>query len=111
MKYSKIISAALAAIVFAGCETEEKLLENHLFIEGSSFKNELRVATDEGVSEMSRNLVLAIASPLSKDVNIEFKVTPELVSTFCEAYYEDAELLPDECYDIDGMGLLCSGNY
>lgn len=103
MKYSKIISAALAAIVFAGCETEEKLLENHLFIEGSSFKNELRVATDEGVSEMSRNLVLAIASPLSKDVNIEFKVTPELVSTFCEAYYEDAELLPDECYDIDGL--------
>lgn len=103
MKYSKIISAALAAIVFAGCETEEKLLENHLFIDASSLKNELRVATDEGVTEMSRNIVLGMASPLSKDVNAGFRVSPELVGTFCQAYYEEAELLPEECYNLDGL--------
>lgn len=103
MKYSKIISAALATVVLAGCETEEKLLENHLFIDASSFKNELRVATDEGVSEMSRNIVLGIASPMTHDINVDFKVSPELVGTYCQAYYEEAELLPENCYDLDGL--------
>lgn len=103
MKYSKIILASLLAMVFAGCETEEKLLENHLFIEASSFKNELRVATDEGVSDMSRNIVLGMAAPMENDVNVDFKVSPELVDTYCLAYYEEAELLPENCYNMDGV--------
>ncbi len=103
MKSNKIILAALATIVFAGCETEEKLLKNHLFIE-ADLKSEVRVATDEGVTEITRELSVGIASPEANDIEAVFAASPEQLDTYRQAYYDpEAVLLPESHYKADGL--------
>ncbi len=81
MKSNRIILAALATVLFAGCETEEKLLKNHLFI-ASDLKSEVRVATDEGITTLVREVSVGIASPVAIDIEAEFTASPELLDTY-----------------------------
>lgn len=103
MKSNRIILAALATVLFAGCETEEKLLKNHLFI-ATDLKNEVRVATDEGITTLVREVSVGIASPAAIDIEAEFTASPELLDTYREAYYDqEALLLPEKHYKMDDM--------
>lgn len=112
MKRNSIIFCALSALLFAGCESESSLLENHLFIDASSFKNEIRLALDEGVTEAEGEINIAMASTVSQDVNINFIAEPSLLETFREAYYSpDALLLPEQYYDLsETKTLIRTGN-
>lgn len=102
MKSTKIILAALATVTFAGCVTEEKLMSNKVFI-NDDLKREIRVATDEGVKSLSREMSVGIATPADYDIEAEFVLAPELLDTYREAYYDaQALLLPEAHYDADG---------
>lgn len=104
MKMNRIIFFSLAAAILAGCETEESLLKNHVFIDAESFNNEVRVALDEGQTEVSRELNVSMASQEDNDVKIVFTKSPELLDTYRKAYYApDVELLPDANCDFTGM--------
>lgn len=78
-------------------------MTNHLFVT-SELKNEVRVATDEGITELSRELSVGIAVPHSTDIEAVFVAAPELLDTYREAYYDpEAILLPEKHYKLDDM--------
>lgn len=104
MKNRTTMLFAAAAIAVCGCETEEKLLTNHLFLSADTYKNEVRVAVDEGITELSKEITVALASPLAENIDVSFVASPELLATYREAYYDpEAELLPAKHYNMDGL--------
>lgn len=116
MKYHRItaICATLAsAIAFAGCQSDDShTFENKVFISASSFSDELKVQTDENVSEMSASLTVGVAEPEDSDIDVVFRAAPELIGTYRLAYYdESAQLLPDENFSPENLtAVIAAGN-
>lgn len=109
MKKIQIISAFATALgLLSACDPsgigKNGEIENKVFIDATTFNNEVRVAVDEGVRELSRSVKISVAQPEDKDIHISFKKAPEMLDTYKEAYYHsDAELLPEECCSLEGI--------
>lgn len=102
------IFAAILALV--GCSKQDGSFENKMFIKADSYRSEVRVATDEGVKTLKRNLSVAIAQPLENDIDVKVVKSPELLETYRKAWYEPtAELLPDENCDLEGLSTVLRG--
>ena len=102
--YNKITFALLSAMAVISCERQNDGFENKLFIDAENFKNEVRVATDEGVAELVKPIKVAMAQPMAQDVNVTLRRADELFDTYRQAYYhEDAELLPAEYCNLDDI--------
>lgn len=103
-KYKAIFSAFVAGIAFSSCQDDGKSFDNKMFIDGDNYKSEVRVATDENMSEMTRTMTVSIARPLDSDLEISVVKSPEMLDTYRQAYYDSsAELLPDEYCDISSV--------
>lgn len=99
--YRKIALAFLSFAAVVSCSEMKDGFENKAFIDAETLKNEVRVATDEGIKEMTRGLAVAVAQPLANDVNVSLVESPELLETYREAWYHaDAELLPEQYYNL-----------
>ena len=87
------------------CQTgEEHTFENKVFISEDSFARQLRVQRDEGVTQMTYDLTVGMASPKSNDVEVRFRTAPELLTAYRNAYYDtEAQLLPEANYDFDAL--------
>lgn len=97
------IAAVFSLVALGACDNGENF-ENKLFFDVSSPKYELRVATDEGVEQMTARFSVGMALPLENDLQIEFVESPELLGTFREAYYlPEAELLPEGHCDVSAL--------
>ena len=105
MKFYNKITIALASLaVLASCTGQDDTFENKLFINAENFRNEVRVATDEGVKELTKSITVAMAQPMAQDVNVTLRRADELFDTYREAYYhEDAVLLPSDYCDLSGL--------
>ena len=102
------IFAAILALV--GCSKQDGSFENKMFIKADSYRSEVRVATDEGVKTLKRNLSVAIAQPLENDIDVKVVKSPELLETYRKAWYEPtAELLPDENCNLEGLSTVLRG--
>ena len=102
--YNKITFALLSAMAVISCERQNDGFENKLFIDAENFKNEVRVATDEGVAELVKPIKVAMAQPMAQDVNVTLRRADELFDTYRQAYYhDDAELLPSEYCNLDDI--------
>lgn len=102
------IFAAILALV--GCSKQDGSFENKMFIKADSYRSEVRVATDEGVKTLKRNLSVAIAQPLENDIDVKVVKSPELLETYRKAWYEPtAELLPDENCNLEGLFTVLRG--
>lgn len=96
-----IVAAVFAVAVLSGCDRDAGRFENKLFFDASDFKNEVRVAVDENVTEMSRLVTVSMARPEDHDIEISFVESPELLDTYREAYYDpETELLPEGHCDL-----------
>lgn len=103
-KYKAIIGAFLLGVAFSSCQNDGTSFDNRMFIDGDSYKNEVRVATDENMSEITKTMTVSIAQPLDYDVEISVIKSPELLDTYRQAYYDEkAELLPDKYCDISAV--------
>lgn len=104
-KYKAIFSAFVLGFVFlSSCNNEGTSFDNQMFIDGDTYKNEVRVATDENMSEMTKTMTVSIAQPLDYDIEISVVKSPELLDTYRKAYYdENAELLPEKYCDISSV--------
>ncbi len=99
-----IYGVMTAALVLVGCSKQGDVFENKLFVNADSYRNEVRVATDEGVKTLTRSIELGIARPVSGDIHVSLVKAPELLETYREAYYDlDVELLPDDVCDLSGV--------
>ena len=97
-----IMLSALSLALFVSCEKGG--FENRVFIDAASFKNEVRVATDEGVESLAKSVSVAMARPEASDINVSFEKAPHLLETYREAYYSpNAELLPQENCNMEGV--------
>ena len=102
------IFAAILALV--GCSKQDGSFENKMFIKADIYRSEVRVATDEGVKTLKRNLSVAIAQPLENDIDVKVVKSPELLETYRKAWYEPtAELLPDENCNLEGLSTVLRG--
>lgn len=104
MKLNKLMFAALASfsMLFAGCQNDEENkhhYDNKVFIAESSFTKETFFKSgDDG---MTHRLSVAIAKAEERDIEVTMAPAPELLSTYKEAYYDDAAvLLESEHYSM-----------
>ena len=97
-----IISLMAGMAALTACQNgDEHTFENKVFISEDSFARQLRVQRDEGVTEMSYDLSVGMASPMDKDIQVTFRTAPELLATYQNAYYDaTAQLLPEANYDF-----------
>lgn len=99
-----------AALALVGCSKQDGSFDNKMFIKADSYRSEVRVATDEGVKTLKRNLSVAIAQPLENDIDVKVVKSPELLETYRKAWYEPtAELLPDENCNLEGLSTVLRG--
>lgn len=99
-----------ATLALVGCSKQDGSFENKMFINADSYRSEVRVATDEGVKTLKRNLSVAIAQPLENDIDVKVVKSPELLETYRKAWYEPtAELLPDENCNLEGLSTVLRG--
>lgn len=87
------------------CQTgEEHTFENKVFISEDSFARQLRVQLDDGVTQMTYDLTVGMASPKSNDVEVRFRTAPELLTAYRNAYYDtEAQLLPEANYNFGAL--------
>lgn len=99
-----------ATLALVGCSKQDGSFENKMFIKADSYRSEVRVATDEEVKTLKRNLSVAIAQPLENDIDVKVVKSPELLETYRKAWYEPtAELLPDENCNLEGLSTVLRG--
>ena len=84
--FIKISLACLATFALISCQKQGGKFENKVFFISKDMKNEVRVATDEGMKVMDRLVKVGVAQPLSKNVNITFTKSPELIENFRGAW-------------------------
>ncbi|MBE6231689.1 MAG: DUF1735 domain-containing protein [Bacteroidales bacterium] len=102
--YNKIAFAVLSAALVLSCDRQNDGFDNKIFIDADNYRNEVRVATDEGVKELVKTFSVAMAQPMSQDVNVSLRRADELFDTYRQAYYDDAAvLLPDGHCDLAGL--------
>ena len=102
--YNKITFILLSAIAVLSCDRQNDGFENKLFIDADNLRNEVRVATDEGVKDLVKPIKVAMAQPMATDVNVTLRRADELLETYRQAYYhEDAELLPAEYCNLSDL--------
>ena len=102
--YNKIAFAVLSAALVLSCDRQNDGFDNKIFIDADNYRNEVRVATDEGVKELVKTFSVAMAQPMSQDVNVSLRRADELFDTYRQAYYDDAAvLLPDGYCDLAGL--------
>lgn len=102
--YNKITFILLSAIAVLSCDRQNDGFENKLFIDADNLRNEVRVATDEGVKDIVKPIKVAMAQPMAMDVNVTLRRADELLETYRQAYYhEDAELLPAEYCNLSDL--------
>ena len=101
-RYFSLALLSLAALV--ACNKMNDGFENKAFINAENLRNEVRVATDEGVVALTQTITVGIAQPVANDVNVSVVSSPELLETYRTAYYhKDAELLPEANYNLEGV--------
>lgn len=102
--YYKTMFILLSAVALLSCDRQNDSFENKLYIDAVNLRNEVRVATDEGVSELVRSIKVAMAQPVSQDINVTLKRSDSLFDTYRQAYYhEDAVLLPEEYCNLSDL--------
>ena len=114
-RYFSLALLSFAALV--SCNKMNDGFENKAFINAENLRNEVRVATDEGVLALTKTITVGIAQPVENDINVSVTSSSELLETYRTAYYhEDAELLPEANYNLEGAaakikaGDVVSGN-
>ena len=105
------MALALSGAAFTGCGddvTRNAPFDNKVYIDAASktetmpLKNSFREAT--------RTIRAAVPKPAGRDINLEFRADPSLAATYNSAYYDNAEPLGKEFYELlDAKALLSQG--
>lgn len=107
MKLYRILTLIVVAIFFVSCTDEDSIFNNQLYIDASTYKNDVKVAVDESQNEMTKSISVAIAKPEDKDLNVSFDRRDDLLDNYRVAYYDaEAEILPSEYCNLEGLTAL-----
>lgn len=104
--FLKYIPFAAMAFLLAACQNnDEENSANKGFIDETSMLAETIIKGN--VASLTKTFHVALARPAQTGVSMTAHVNTALVSTYNQAYYTNAELLPDTCYrvDVDKMNI------
>lgn len=97
-KIYRYIPLLAVGLLLTGCQdNDEADFANKVFIDASSMKTETIIKGNSGT--ISKTLHVATARPAETDIHAIAKVDKSLLDTYNMAYYADAQLLPDTCYE------------
>ncbi|WP_311439807.1 DUF1735 and LamG domain-containing protein [Hoylesella buccalis] len=104
--FLKYMPFAAIAFLLAACQNnDEENFANKGFIDETSMLAETIIKGN--VAPLTKTFHVALARPAQTAVSMTAHVNTALVSTYNQAYYTNAELLPDTCYrvDVDKMNI------
>lgn len=105
--YLAVLPLALAALAGCGDDvTRNAPFDNRVYIDAAS-KTET-MPLKPSFREATRTLKAAVPKPAEQDVRLVFKADPGLVTTYNTAFYDDAELLGEEFYELTDADVLLS---
>ena len=81
----------------ASCQQKEWTYENKLYISGDKV---IKTITNIKVNAVDQDIVASVPKPAESRIDITFAADESLVSTYNEAYYDNAIALPAENYTI-----------
>jgi hypothetical protein len=92
-----LISIALLATVFTGCSDSDESFDNKIYIASSAMTTNILMQSED-TDEAS----FQVSMPKTENRDVTFTISAEssLVSTYNEAYYDNAIMLPEANYSI-----------
>jgi hypothetical protein len=82
---------------------EDTDFDNQVYINEARIQNVSKILLKPYDVELTSYLQTAIALREGKDVTVTYKVAPDKVARYNELYKKDAEMLPQEFYDIPDL--------
>ncbi|MCP3893995.1 MULTISPECIES: DUF1735 and LamG domain-containing protein [Bacteroides] len=92
-----LISMALLSAMITSCKNEESF-DNNVFVNAAVKTNNILLKSTIETSQ--RSFQIALAQRENQEVIVHFEVNPDQVATYNEAYYSNAELLPEGFYEL-----------
>lgn len=92
-----LISIALLATAFTGCSDSDESFDNKIYIAASAMTKNILMQSED-TDEAS----FQVSMPKTENRDVTFTISAEssLVSTYNEAYYDNAIMLPEANYSI-----------
>lgn len=104
-KIFKYIPLLAAGFLLMGCQdNDEADFANKAFINATSMRTETIIKGEAGI--VNKTLNVAMPRPAESDIKVTARVDKSLVDTYNKAYYADAQLLPDSCYEVAEANML-----
>ena len=102
MKIRKIylLMAAMVIGVFAACQDDMENFDNKVY---STSDPVSKFVLKPSMKSTTKAIRASVAKPADSDIHLTYKVEPSLVSTYNQAYYARAVLLPQEYYELSGV--------
>lgn len=99
LKNLYLVSMALLAGVLASCNDDIENFDNQLYINASIKTSTVLLKSTVPATE--GQFQLSMAKPVDHDITASLKVDASLVSAYNEAYYDNAEMLPEGHYTLE----------
>lgn len=101
MKIRKVylLMAAMTIGVFVACQDDMENFGNKVYTASDPVSKFL---LKPSVKSATKTIRASVAKPADADIHLTYKADPSLVSTYNQAYYAEAVLLPQEYYELSG---------
>lgn len=99
-KIFRLLPVLAVAFSMTACQdNDEENFADKARIDATSMQAETVIKGSEG--DITKTLTIATARPAEKTITAKAVVDKSLVATYNKAYYDNAELLPDSCYEVN----------
>lgn len=101
MKIKKIHLLMIAMIigVFVACQDDMENFGNKVYTVSATVS---KFVLKPSMKSATKTIQASVAKPADSDIHLTYKAEPSLVSSYNQAYYAGAILLPQEYYELSG---------
>lgn len=92
-----LIVFSMFLILFNACQEDMESFDNKLFYQKEFVSN---IIVKPTTTEVRKVVKMSVAKLVETDINITVGVDKGLVAVYNKAYYDNAEMLPDDYYEI-----------
>jgi len=104
-KLFKYLPLLTAAFLMAACQNNDEAdFDNKAFIDATSMSSETIVKGNAG--DVVKKLTIATARPATSTIKAQAVVDKSLLATYNKGYYADAQLLPEENYEVTESNMI-----
>lgn len=102
MKIGKryLLMVAMTVGVFVACQDDMENFGNKVYTAADPIS---KFVLKPSMKSATKTIRASVAKPADSDIHLTYKAEPSLVSTYNQAYYAEAVLLPQEYYELSGV--------